>query len=248
MTTRTSKTMIAGLGLVALWGLSAALAQGTDDPTRRPAPSASGGAAPAQPVAPKAPAPAVIGAIDLDRVFKEYEKVKDQSEKFKAEAMKRQQELTRLVEQGKAAAGTLEKLNRNSPDYQKWDNEVTKIKAELEAKRAQFERDFAKKESDTLASLYTEVSQMVGAVAKQRGLTFVVKVTNDPPQGDDPQTVMAVMAKTIVYNDPSADISSDVIRYLNYNYQKTKPATTDPQATPTAAPAPGGPQTKAAPR
>jgi Skp family chaperone for outer membrane proteins len=226
----TRQALVIGMGLAGLTGLvQPALSQGADGQAARAGNSNA-------PTAPRAVA-AVFGAIDLDRVFKDYEKVKDQSEKFKAEALARQQELTRLVEQGKSAAAQLEKINRNSPDYQKWDNEVTKIKAELEAKRGQFEREFAKKESDTLAALYNEVSQMTAAVAKQRGMTFVVKVTNDPPQGDDPQTVMAVMAKTVVYNDPSADITNDVVRYLNYNYQKTKSAASDPQARPASAPA-----------
>lgn len=219
------------LGICATLGAFAPTqGQGADDPQRKAAGSQGQAPAAARP----APTPAIIGAIDLDRVFKEYEKVKEQSEKFKAEAMKRQQELTRLVEQGKNAAAQLEKLQRNSPDYTKWDNEVTKIKAELEAKRGQFEREFAKRESDTLAALYNEVTAMVAATAKQRGMTYVVKITNDPPQGDDAQSVMAVMAKTVVYSDPSMDITTDVIRYLNYTYAKNRPAT-DSHAQPASA-------------
>lgn len=219
---------------VAFGGFAMAYGQGADDPQRK-APAGNQGQT--QAAARPAPVPAVIGAIDLDRVFKEYEKVKEQSEKFKTEAMKRQQELTRLVEAGKNAAQQLEKMPRNSPDYTRLDNEVTKIKAELEAKRNQFEREFAKRESDTLAALYNEVSQMVAAVAKQRGMTYVVKITNEPPQGDDAQSVMAVMAKTVVYSDPGMDISGDVVKYLNYNYAKTKPAA-DTQAQPASATAP----------
>lgn len=231
------KALVVGFSLAGLGGIMLpSLGQGADDAKKAAAPAA---AAPAVP-------PAVIGAIDLDRVFKDYEKVKDQSEKFKGEAMKRQQELTRLVESGKSAAATLEKLKPNSPDYAKWDNEVTKIQAELQAKQQAFQKEFSKKESETLANLYNEVSQMTSAVARQRKLTFVVKISSEPVQGDDPQTVMAAMAKTIVFNDPSADITNDVIRYLNYNYEKTK-ATTDAQATPASATAPAPAATKAAP-
>lgn len=232
------------LGICATFGalLLPMNGRGADDPQQRKA-AASQGQAAARP----APTPAIIGSIDLDRVFKEYEKVKDQSEKFKAEAMKRQGELTRLVESGKNAAQQLEKMPRNSPDYTRLDNEVTKIKAELEAKRGQFEREFAKRESDTLAALYNEVTAMVAATAKQRGMTYVVKITNDPPQGDDAQSVMAVMAKTVVYSDPSMDITGDVVRYLNYNYGKVK-AATDAQAQPASATAPAGAGTAAAPK
>jgi Skp family chaperone for outer membrane proteins len=232
------KLFVAGLscaGLIgavapSLWGQG----QNADDPRRQAA-----GNQQAAPARPAALPPAVIGSVDIDRVFKEYEKVKDRSESFKSEVMKRQQELTRLVEKGKNAAEQLEKMKRDSPDYQKLDNEVTKIKAELEAKRAQYEREFAKMESDAMAALYQDVAQMVAAVAKDRKMTFVIKITNDPPSGDDPNSVMAGMAKSVIYSDPSTDITGDVIRYLNYNYQKAKPAAADAQTRPASATAAG---------
>ncbi len=231
------KTFVAALSCAGVLGaiVPTVLGQTTDDPARR---APSGGQPAAKTAAqPAAPAPATIAALDIDRVFKEYEKVKDRSESFKSEVMKRQTELTKLVERGKNAAEQLEKMKRDSPDYQRLDNEVTKIKAELEAKRDQAQREFAKMESDAMAALYQDVAQMAAAVAKKRGITYVVKVTNDPPQGEDPQSIMAVMAKTVIYSDPSMDITTDVIQYLNYNYQKSKPAA-DAQTRPASTTAP----------
>jgi len=76
---------------------------------------------------------------------------------------------------------------------------------------------------------------MVTRIAQFRGMTYIVKVSNEPITGANPNSVMAAMSKTVVYADPRNDVTNDVIYNLNLGYKKAggvspKPATAAPAA------------------
>ncbi|HEX8200008.1 MAG TPA: OmpH family outer membrane protein, partial [Isosphaeraceae bacterium] len=206
-----------------------ASAQQPDRDVRR----ATGGQAATAPAQPTATA-AIIGSIDLDKVFREYEKVKVSSAKFKDEALKKQAELSQLMSEGKNAADKMAQMKPGTPDYQQLNNKVTEMKAKLEASREQVQQEFTLKESEALAVIYNDIRLMTAAVARKKGMTYIVKISDEPISGSDPNSVMSAMARTIVYSDPTADITKEVVSYLNYNYQKSNPAAPAPAAAPAA--------------
>jgi outer membrane protein len=77
------------------------------------------------------------------------------------------------------------------------------------------EREFAMKEAQALATLYQEIQVMVTRIAQHRGMTYVVKVSNEPITGANPNSVMAAMVQDGVYADPRNDVNNDVIYNLN---------------------------------
>jgi Skp family chaperone for outer membrane proteins len=200
----------AGIGLL----VGPSLGQQPDGGVRRTAANTS-------PSAPTAPVPPVIGTVDLDAVFKNYEKVKVSSQEFQAAAMARKGELQKIQAEAQADAEMLAKYSPGTDDYKKYENKVTELKANYEAKREQAERDFAAREAEAMATLYKEIQAMVARVAKWRKMTYVVKVSNQPISGGNPNSVMAAMANTMVYADPSNDITNDVVYNLNRMYKAT---------------------------
>ena len=72
-----------------------------------------------------------------------------------------------------------------------------------------------------MATLYKEVQAMVARIAKWRKMTYVVKVSNQPISGSNPNSVMAAMANTMVYADSRNDITNDVVYNLNRMYKAT---------------------------
>ena len=92
---------------------------------------------------------------------------------------------------------------------------VTELKARYEAGREQAEREFASREAEAMATLYKEIQTMVARVAQWRKMTYIVKVSNQPISGGNPNSVMAAMANTMVYADPRNDITNDVVYNLN---------------------------------
>jgi len=198
-----------GLGLLA----APSLGQQPDAGVRRTASPST--AAPAAPITP------VIGTIDMDAVFKNYDKVKVSSEEFKAAALARKGDLQKIQAEAQQEAEILAKLTPGTEDFKKHENKVTELKARFEAGREQAERDFASREAEAMATLYKEVQAMVARVAQWRKMTYVVKVSNQPISGSNPNSVMAAMANTMVYADSRNDITNDVVYNLNRIYKAT---------------------------
>ena len=236
MPLRSRATRAVGLGLVG-WAALTSLAWGQqpDRDVRRTTGQQAAAPAPALP-------PAAIGTVDLDKVFREYDKVKVSSAKFKEEALKKQGELGQLMTEAKTAADKMTQMKPGTPDYQQLSNKVTEMKARIEATREQVQQEFTLKESEALASIYTDIQKMTAAVARKKGMTYIVKISEEPITASDPNSVMSAMARTVVYADPSADITKEVITYLNYNYQKANPGAAAPSPATSSAPAVGTPK------
>ena len=211
------------VGLVAVGVLATdAFGQASADPAVRKSASqtqASATTAPAS--APKATAtvPAVFGTVDLKAVFDAYDKVKTQKEEFKAAALAKHNDLMKLQSEGQEDAQKLSKMTPNSVDAKKIEDHISEIKAKLEAGREQAQRDFALRESEMLATLYKEVQDMVRRIAEYKGMTYIVQVSNEQISGSDPNSVMAAMAKTVIYADARNDITKDVVFNLNRQYK-----------------------------
>ena len=223
------------VGLALLVGPS--LGQQQDGGVRRTASPST--ATPAAPITP------VIGTIDMDAVFKNYDKVKVSSEEFKAAALARKGELQKIQADAQQEAEILAKLTPGTEDFKKHENRVTELKAKFEAGREQAERDFAAREAEAMATLYKEVQAMVARIAQWRKMTYIVKVSNQPISGSNPNSVMAAMANTVVYADARNDITNDVVYNLNRIYKATGGATVKGSSA-TAPPAGNAPATGSA--
>lgn len=182
--------------------------------------------------------PSVIGSIDMDTVFENYEKVKKSSEEIQAKALAKQNELQKMVADMKAAAEKQASLSPTSPEFKKFDQQLTQMKIEAQAFQENIQKELAQLEAEALASLYREIQSMTGRVAVWRGMNYVVKVSNKPVTAVDPNAVMAAMSRTVVYSDPRNDITQNVVQFLNQEYRKTSGASASPAAaTGNAAPA-----------
>jgi outer membrane protein len=226
-----------GLCLVGLaWLVAPTLGQGQsqDGSVRKAATPATG--APPAPIAP------VIGTVDLELVFKSYEKVKVSNKEYSAALMARKNQLMGIMAEAQEEAASLSKLVPGSEDYKKHENRVTELKARHEAGREQAEREFAQRQAEAMATLYKEIQEMVKKIAQWRKMNYVVKVSNQPITGTDPNSVMAAISSTLVYADSRNDITNDVIFNLNRYYK----ATVAPAATKAAAPAQTGASAPAA--
>jgi Skp family chaperone for outer membrane proteins len=240
MTSRAAWALGLGLGLVGAAGL-VGTSFGQGDRQVQKASNAATAAGARAPVP-----PAIVGSVDMEKVFKDYEKVKFSSDQLKADAMKKQAELQEKAAGLKAIAKKMESFTPGSSDYKKEEERYTKLESELKTDNALAQRDFTQREAEALATLYKEVQDMVARVAMYKGMTYVVKVSNEPITGSNPESVMAGMARSIIYADKSTDITELVIYNLNEQYNKrTQPArgaTARPAAAAPAPPAAGAPK------
>lgn len=247
----TRAALAVGLGCVGVAGLvGQSVAQQGDAKVNRVA--NAGATAGTAPAAPSVQMPAVvIGSIDIEGVFKAYDKVKVASETLQAEGLVRYNELNKLAGEGKQEQEKLQVMKPGTPDAKKCEDRMVQIKAQIEAGKENARREFTQKECEMMASIYNEVSDMAKAIARDRQMTFVVKYNEGKLQATDQEAViMSGMSKTIIYADPRVDITNDTIKFLNYRYKQLggrAPKTPGAGATgagagaaPAASPAPAG--------
>jgi Skp family chaperone for outer membrane proteins len=189
------------------------------------------------PATPPAPVAPVIGTVDIELVFKSYEKVKVSNKDYNAALLARKNELMRIMSEAQEEAQMLSKFAPGTADYKKHEDRVTELKARHEAGREQAEREFAQRQAEAMATLYKEIQEMVKKVAQWRKMNYVVRVSNQPIAGSDPNSVMAAISSTLVYADNRNDITNDVIFNLNRFYKATAAPATRPAAD--AMPTPG---------
>jgi Skp family chaperone for outer membrane proteins len=203
-----------GLSLTGLALLVApSLGQQQDGTVRKAA-----GQSPTTPPNPIAP---WIGTVDIEYVFKNYDKVKVANKEFNAAMLARKNDLMKIMSEAQQEAEMMQKFNPGSEDYKKHETRVTELKARHEAGREQAEREFALKQAESMATLYKEIQAMVARIAQWRKLNYIVKVSNQPISGTDPNSVMGAISSTMVYADPRNDITSDVVHNLNRYYHST---------------------------
>ena len=240
----TRATLAMGLCLVGVAGLVApTFGQQQDAKVKATSNPSTSTDASATRVAPKA---AAIGSIDIEKVLKEYDKFKVANENIRAEALARHNSLMALATEGKQESEKYQKFLSGSPDAKKCEDRITQLKAQFEAGRENAEREFAQKEAETMATIFNEIAAMTKGAAMQRGLSFVVRYTDAPASGSEPNSVAAAMGRTVIFADPTTDITAYVTYWLNQRYKEAGgPA---PKNTTVNLPAnPSVPRTSAAP-
>jgi outer membrane protein len=188
---------------------------------------------------PPAPVAPIIGTVDVEYVFKNYDKVKVANKEFNAAMLARKNDLMKIMSEAQQEAELMQKFNPGSEDYKKHETRVTELKARHEAGREQAEREFALRQAESMATLYKEIQAMVARIAQWREMNYVVKVSNQPISGTDPNSVMGAISSTMVYADPRNDITSDVVHNLNRLYQATASPTPKASNRTPAAASPG---------
>jgi outer membrane protein len=169
---------------------------------------------------PKQAAPTVVGTIDLEYVFKNYDKVKAVQKELNAAIQVRKGELMKYDDEARQVIEMMKKFSPGSDDYHKQENRLTELKAKMEASKEQAEREITLRNAETMATLYKEIQAYAKWVAQHRGITHVMSATNSPPTGSDPNTVMAAISRPVVFFEAANDITNDVVYYLNQSYQK----------------------------
>ena len=204
-----------GLGLTGIAFLvGSSLGQGpAQDNSVRKAANPGAKASPAPPVAP------YIGTVDLELVFKSYEKVKVSQKEYNAALLARKNELMKIMSEAQEEAQMLTKLTNGTEDYRKHENRVTELKARHEALREQAQREFELRSAESMATFYKEINAMVARVADWHKMNYVLRVSSQQPVGTDPSTVMAAVSNTVMYFDKRNDITADVIFNLNRYYE-----------------------------
>jgi len=185
--------------------------------------------------------------VDMGKVLNGYYKTEEYNAKFNDAAQKAQEQLDEMQKQMQATADqykesvekskntvlSQEARTQAEADAQKKMEDLQRMQAEAQDFRAKTQRSLQQRMTSSREMFFEEISKVVADIARARSATLVL----------DKSGPSLIGIPSVVYSDPSYEITEDVLKEVNKNRPPPAPAAPAP-ATPAPAAQPTG---KAAP-
>ncbi len=166
-----------------------------------------------RPAAPQTPRNGVA-VLDVFAIVQGSTKIKQAKDSLTAEIEAKKTSFQKESERGKALTEKFRTLPPNSPDREKLEREILKMKADFELEGKKFERESQEKQTKVWYSLSRDMQEEVDKFAKANGIQLVLR--SEPPQPDltDPQAIGQEIRKLIVYQR-GMDVTPALVEAVN---------------------------------
>ena len=168
-----------------------------------------------------APKGGEIGFIDMAHVFQEYAKFKAMQKSLAAEAKTIDEGLREKVQSMQAIQKQLTggQIAQGSPEAKKLEEQLIRMKTDMETSRQVQQRDFLRKESEIYKQVYVEVQDAVREYCKYYNKNVVFRFNRgEVDTAGSPQEILKSMNRQVVHFDKADDITDAVLGYLNKKY------------------------------
>lgn len=176
--------------------------------------------------------PAVIGLVDMAKVFKEYKKFEDLRTVLQGEMQAKQAEAQAIAKQAQKIKEELKLLTPGSPDFVRRESDLARLSTEFETKGKLAQAHLRRREAEIFEDVYRDAIDVVKLYAEYYGYTMVIRFNSEPLSAENPQKLTSGLNKLVVYSKPESNITEAVYDYLNRKY-KPSPATTPRPSTAT---------------
>lgn len=142
------------------------------------------------------------GCINLEKVFNEYQKTKDEEGKLTAEGKQKQTEIDSRLKEIDKLKEEMDLLSNKEKEEKK--KELDKKMEELRQFDRQARADLLKKRDTIIREILDEIDQGIQEYAESKGYTIIFN------------------SRALLYKQDKLDITDEVINYLNNKYKKEK--------------------------
>ncbi len=199
--------LVVGITLAAVWGLNAQQ-PGTPPTAPRTVPMVRN-----------------VAVVDIDYIFKNHVRHKQQMEAIRAEATAAEQWAQQEQASLKALAEQLKDHQPGTPTYSQIDDTLLRRQKEFEADVLKKRKDLMLKEAKVVYATYQEIVGEIQYFAAANGITMVFRFNGTEPDPNNPDDVLRTINRWIVYQGAELDITPIILQRLNARVQTaTAPA------------------------
>ncbi|MBN1854318.1 MAG: OmpH family outer membrane protein [Pirellulales bacterium] len=155
-----------------------------------------------------------IAVIDVSRVFKNHARFKAMMDGMKNQMEAIEQELKVDRDKIKQKEGQRDMQKVGTPDWKRFDNELTQMKGDFNVKMTQRQKDFLEEEASAYHQTYLEVQSAVQYFAQRNGIGLVLRYSGEPIDSNRREEILRVINQPIVFQN-SIDITDDIIATVN---------------------------------
>ncbi len=166
-----------------------------------------------RPAGPQAPRDG-IALLDTYTVIQNSTRIKQSKEAFDVEFQAKKEVLKKEGERGQQLSEKFRTLPPNSPEREKLEREIMKMKADFELEGKKFERESQEKEVKVFYSLSREIHDELDRYAQANGIQLILRADPAPPNLVEPQAVAQYVRKVIVYQR-GLDVSPPILEAVN---------------------------------
>ena len=164
----------------------------------------------AKPAAPK------IGVLRLEEVLRQSKTYLSGMDGWKKAQAEAQANITAIDEQIKRLEGQLQVINQQSENFAKFQEEleILKLKKKIGFERARAELE--KRQVALVKDAYRQMHTALGSYCQERGI-MLVHLAPDPELGAPSfnEVQLELGLKSVLYFDPSLDITESFVQFLN---------------------------------
>jgi Skp family chaperone for outer membrane proteins len=164
---------------------------------------------------PASPPGHLVAVLDYDAALQNSRRYKQELEKLKASTAAAENELKRMHEQVNKLEQVLKTLPPSSPDYRKREEEVTFKQHELQARIKIERKKFEEERVQVEASILKDIDAITKQVAVANKIALVLNVSTRKLPLNSQEEVQRLRQQSIVYYNPSLDLTPLVQRKLD---------------------------------
>jgi len=157
-----------------------------------------------------------IGVVSIEKVIRDCQRSSKYRQESLAERNAKEAELNKLIKEVEAEEAGLKTLKPESLDRLARTKDVFEKRAGIQARKKFYEQVMVLKEQRMIEGLYKDILRVVGGIAEQKGLAFVLE-RSEPVLPAINLNELSILIKTskVLYSGGGVDISDEVIARLN---------------------------------
>jgi Skp family chaperone for outer membrane proteins len=164
-----------------------------------------------------------IALLDVSYIFEKHVRYKGMMDDMKADVEREENQVKAEREAIKKLMDGLERF-KNTVDYKRMEEDITKRQADLSAQIAIRRKDFLQREAKIYQIIYQEIQQEVDYYCAANGIDMVMRFNGDPVDADKPDSVLAYINRQVVWYAKDRDITPVILARLNERYKRPEAA------------------------
>lgn len=162
-----------------------------------------------------APAPPNgVAVVDVYSILQNSASVKQAAQALEGENQAKRESMKKDNDRGVQMTEKLRTLPADSPERQKLERDVMRLKADFDLQGKRFERELQEKETKVYYSLSRDIREEMSRYAQANGIQLVLRGDPTPPDLTDPQNVAHEIRKVVVYQR-GCDITAPMVEAVN---------------------------------
>lgn len=165
-----------------------------------------------------------IAVIDVAYIFKNLPDIKAQVSKVESDLKAREAELKQKRDVLNQSIAQLKTLKVGTADYARHEERVASLDTKLRLDTARIRQELNSAQAKIYYDNYQRIAAAVKAIATHNHIKLVLRFDSEEMDLEKNDSVARGLMKSIVFHDPSIDMTDTVMKYLEQQAAKTQVA------------------------